>query len=363
MAAVLSAAAPLPAARGSLYRPLLIAATLLAFCVVGLGAYVRLADAGLGCPDWPGCYGHLVGVPDSAAEQVAAATAYPDRPIDVGKAWKEMLHRYAAGTLGLLILGLAISAWRSTGDGPRPWRETGLVGLVLFQALLGMWTVTALLKPVVVTAHLLGGMATWALLATLLLRKVGAVSSGRFRPDGLPAGGTATRFGTGMLALALLVMQIALGGWVSSNYAALACADFPTCQGNWWPAVTIDDFTQAFQWQRELGQTADGALLPLAALTAIHWTHRLGALAVLLAVGTHAALLLRRRETRCHGVAVAALLVIQLGLGIANVLLSLPLPVAVAHNLGAALLLAALAVSLHHCVLPASMPDCPPDTA
>ena len=291
MAAVLSAAAPLPAARGRLYRPLLITATLLAFCVVGLGASVRLADAGLGCPDWPGCYGHLVGVPDSAAEQAAAATAYPDRPVDAGKAWKEMLHRYAAGTLGLLILGLAISAWRRAGDGPRPWRETGLVGLVLFQALLGMWTVTALLKPLVVTAHLLGGMATWALLATLLLRKVG---------------GTTNLSRSGMLAFVLLILQIALGGWVSSNYAALACADFPTCQGNWWPAVAMDDVAHAFQWHRELGQTADGALLPLAALTAIHWTHRLGALAVLLAAGTHAALLLLRWETRRHGMAVAS---------------------------------------------------------
>jgi cytochrome c oxidase assembly protein subunit 15 len=245
--------------------------------------------------------------------------------LETAKAWKEMLHRYAAGTLGLLILGLAISAWRNAGTGPRPWRETGLVALVIFQALLGMWTVTLLLKPVVVTAHLLGGMATWTLLVLCLARecapKVGAASSGRFRPDGLPAGGTARpdarARGLGILALVAVIGQVALGGWVSSNYAALACPDFPTCRGGW---------------------------LPIDGPTAIHMAHRLGALLVLCIVGAHAALLLKRRQA--IGLLLAVLLALQVGLGIANVLLSLPLPLAVAHNLGAALLLAALAVSL-----------------
>jgi cytochrome c oxidase assembly protein subunit 15 len=303
VAAVLTLAAP---ARRGFYRPLLVAATLLAFCVVGLGAYVRLADAGLGCPDWPGCYGHLVGVPDAAA----AAAAFPERPLETAKAWKEMLHRYAAGMLGLLILGLAISAWRNAGAGPRPWRETGLVALVIFQALLGMWTVTLLLKPVVVTAHLLGGMATWTLLVLCLARecapKVGA--GGTVRPDAR---------GLGILGLVAVIGQVALGGWVSSNYAALACPDFPTCRGGW---------------------------LPIDGPTAIHMAHRLGALLVLCIVGAHTALLLKRRQA--IGLLLAVLLVLQVGLGIANVLLSLPLPLAVAHNLGAALLLAALAVSL-----------------
>lgn len=326
-----------PPARRSLYLPLLIAATFLAFCVVGLGAYVRLSDAGLGCPDWPGCYGHLVGVPATHVEHAAAATAFPDKPVEADKAWKEMIHRYAAGTLGLLILGIAVAAWRREGA-QRPWLETGLVGLVVFQALLGMWTVTLLLKPVIVTAHLLGGMATWALLVVCLARETARKVGG---------GRTALRDGTtrllGALALALLVAQIALGGWVSSNYAALACTDFPTCQGSWWPGA---DYGSAFQLHRELGQTAAGTLLPLEALTAVHWVHRLGALAVFLTAGFYVALLLQNASTRRRGMLIAALLGLQVGLGIANVLLSLPLEVAVAHNLGAALLLATLAVSV-----------------
>ncbi len=304
MAAVLTIDAP---ARSSYYRPLLIAATLLAFCVVGLGAYVRLSDAGLGCPDWPGCYGHLVGVPGTHAEHAAAASAFPGKPVEAGKAWKEMIHRYAAGTLGLLILGIAIAAWRR-GDERRPWLETSLVGLVIFQALLGMWTVTLLLKPVIVTAHLIGGMAIWALLVLCLVRdKLGA---DRTAPQDVLVRAA------GVLALVAVVGQIALGGWTSSNYAALACPDFPTCRGAW---------------------------LPIDGPTAIHMTHRLGALLVFCVAGAYAVLLLKRRQA--IGWLVAALLGVQIGLGIANVLLSLPLPVAVAHNLGAALLLASLVVA------------------
>ncbi len=304
MAAVLTIDVP---ARRSHYRPLLVAATLLAFCVVGLGAYVRLSDAGLGCPDWPGCYGHLVGVPDTHAEHAAAAGAFPGKPVETYKAWKEMIHRYAAGTLGLLILGVAISAWRRERE-RRPWLETGLVVLVAFQALLGMWTVTLLLKPAVVTAHLLGGMATWALLVLCLARE--KLGSGEAAPPGRRVRGF------GLLALVALVGQIALGGWVSSNYAALACPDFPTCRGGW---------------------------LPIDSPTTIHMAHRLGALLVFCAVGAYAALLLKRRQA--VGLLLAALLALQVGLGIANVLLSLPLPLAVAHNLGAALLLATLVVA------------------
>jgi cytochrome c oxidase assembly protein subunit 15 len=321
--------------RRSYYRPLLVAATLLAFCVVGLGAYVRLSDAGLGCPDWPGCYGHLVGVPDTHAEHAAAATAFPGKPVETGKAWKEMIHRYAAGTLGLLILGIALSAWADwrRERERRPWLETGLLGLVTFQALLGMWTVTLLLKPVIVTAHLLGGMATLSLLVLCLVRDAKVGSRRTAMPDAV------TRL-LGLLALATVLGQIALGGWVSSNYAALACADFPTCQSSWWPAA---DYANAFHLTRELGQTAEGGLLPFAALTAIHWTHRLGALLVFCVVGAYAMRLLKRRNR--VGLLLVVLLAVQVGLGIANVLLSLPLAVAVAHNLGAALLLATLVVA------------------
>lgn len=297
-----------------LYRALLAFATLLALLVVGLGAWVRLSDAGLGCPDWPGCYGHLLGVPEHAA--------------DSAKAWKEMTHRYAAASLGLIVLGICQLAWRNR---PRisPLLPTALSGIVLFQALLGMWTVTLLLKPVVVSAHLLGGMTTLAVLVWLNLRQ----SSLPARPmvgRGLRAGG--------LLALALVVLQIALGGWVSSNYAALACPDFPTCQGRWLPAM---DFAHAFTVHRELGQTAAGALLSADALTAIHWSHRLGALLVGITLGGFAAALLRQPGWRAWGGLLLALLALQIGLGMANVLLSLPLPLAVAHNVGAALLLSA----------------------
>ncbi len=307
----------------ALRRSLLALATLLAFGVVSLGAYVRLSDAGLGCPDWPGCYGHLVGVPEAPHEQTRALQTFPGKPVETAKAWKEMTHRYVAGTLGLLILALTILSWRHRAATAT---TTVLAGVVIFQALLGMWTVTLLLKPVIVTAHLLGGMTTLALLVWLL---------GRDPPWQRPADrepGLAAP-----AALLVVMVQIALGGWVSSNYAALACGDFPTCQGAWLPEM---DFSRAFTLRRDLGQTADGGSLPFAALTAIHWAHRLWAMVVLLVVGALAARLARTRAGRLSGLVLAGLLAFQVALGIANVLLSLPLPVAVAHNFGAALLLA-----------------------
>lgn len=281
----------LPLQRGDPYRPLLPVALTVAFCVIGLGAYVRLTDAGLGCPDWPGCYGQVFGVPDNAA--------------DLGRAWREMIHRYLAGILGLLVFALAVAAWRRRKHAV-PWLATGLCGLLAMQALLGMWTVTELLKPAVVTAHLLGGMLTWTVLVVLAWRE--------FAPDQpaqLPR--------IGYWTLAAVLVQIALGGWVSSHYAGLACPDFPACRGNWWPVG--------------LAET-------------IQWNHRLGALAVLLLAGGYAAMLLRRPAWRKFGVAIALALSAQLALGAANVWLQLPLPLAVAHNLGAALLLATIVASL-----------------
>jgi cytochrome c oxidase assembly protein subunit 15 len=310
-----------------LYRPLLIVAALLAFAVIALGAYVRLSDAGLGCPDWPGCYGHLIGVPEAAHERSAALQAFPDKPVEAHKAWKEMVHRYFAGTLGLLVVLIAALAWaHRRALRQSPWLPTALVGVVGAQALLGMWTVTLLLKPVIVSAHLLGGMTTLALLVWLLLRQ---------RPSGsLPPHAKLRPLAA--LALLALVIQIALGGWVSSNYAALACADFPTCLGAWVPEM---DFARAFQTRRELGQTADGELLSVHALTAIHWAHRVGALIVALLAGALALALTRRPPWRAWGLLLAAALLAQLGLGVANVVFSLPLPIAVAHNAGAAILL------------------------
>ncbi len=316
-----------------LYRRLLLVATLLAFAVIALGAYVRLSDAGLGCPDWPGCYGHWLGVPEAAHEQQAAVQAFPERPVDTGKAWKEMLHRYLAGSLGLLILTLTILAWRQEYRRQQsPALPTALLAIVGLQAALGMWTVTLLLKPVIVTLHLIGGMTTLSILVGL------AIAGRQTRPDNDMGPGTRRLAFTALLAI---VIQIALGGWVSSNYAALACPDFPTCQGEWQPKM---DFAHAFSLHRQLGQTVDGQVLPLTALTAIHWSHRIGALVVTL-IGTLLAVALLKtgqRRWQVWGGLLAILLTAQIGLGLANVLLGLPLAVAVAHNLGAALLLAAL---------------------
>jgi cytochrome c oxidase assembly protein subunit 15 len=302
-------------------------ATLLALCVVVLGAYVRLSDAGLGCPDWPGCYGEIT--PLHASEHIERALAeQPEGPVSHAKAWKEMAHRYLAGTLGLLILVLAIAAWRKPAQGwpMRGWMS-GLLLLIVVQALLGMWTVTLLLKPAVVSAHLLGGMSTLAMLLWLALRA---------RPAPERSHGLAPWALLGML---VLFAQIALGGWVSTNYAALACTDLPTCQAAWLPEM---DFRHGFALVRELGRDAQGGLLSHAALTAIHWTHRLGAVATLGYLLWLAWRLAREDAFKRLGLGLAALVVAQFCLGLSNVAFSLPLPIAVAHNAGAALLLALL---------------------
>jgi cytochrome c oxidase assembly protein subunit 15 len=316
-----------------LVRHLALAATLLAVCVVSLGAYVRLSDAGLGCPDWPGCFGTMT-VPESEAAIKQAQTAFPDSDFDHGKAWKEMLHRYLAGTLGLMVLALAILGWRASRlIQVSPWTPTALLVLVTFQAMLGMWTVTMLLKPAVVTAHLLGGMATLALLTWITHRHWGVVS-GRF----IKVGGLRAAIRLGLL---VLFAQILLGGWTSTNYAALACTDFPTCHGEWLPAM---DFPNAYHWIRDLGESIDGTPLSLAALTAIQWTHRVGALVVLVYFGLLAWRLLRVEYVSNVSLLLLTLLVVQIALGIANLLLHLPLVLAVGHNLGAALLVVTLVV-------------------
>ena len=323
-----------------LYRLLLVLATLVTLCVISLGAYVRLSDAGLGCPDWPGCYGHLIGVPDTPHEQFAAMQAFPNSPVEMHKAWKEMAHRYLAGSLGLLILALAGLAWKHRKHLQQsPWAATALVVIVSLQALLGMWTVTLQLKPVIVSAHLLGGMSTLALLVWMLLSRKpemndkAAVAPSPFMLRFLAA-----------LSLLAVILQIALGGWVSSNYAALACNDFPTCLGAWRPEM---DFDTAFSLHRELGRTAAGDFLPGTALIAIHWSHRVGALIVALLAGSLAFILLRQSVWRGWGLLLGMTLLAQIALGIANVVMYLPLYIAVAHNTGAAILLTVtLAINL-----------------
>ena len=317
-----------------MYRALVYCAVALTFLAIVVGAYVRLEDAGLGCPDWPGCYGQMLGVPDDPHEVAKAEQAFPGKTVDKGRAWKEMFHRYLAGTLGLLIVAIAVIAWRKRREiGRAPTLAAGLVVLVGFQAALGMWTVTLLLKPAIVTLHLLGGMATLALTVWLALRELDP----RAPP---PAVSRSLRTWAG-IALAVVVAQIALGGWVSANYAALACPDFPTCQGEWVPRM---DFGNAFHVLRELGVTAAGAPLTQEALNAIQWSHRAGALVTLIVVGGLAARALREPALRVVACVIIALLAIQVGLGVANVLLRLPLVLAAAHNAVAALLLAAVVV-------------------
>ena len=315
------------------YRTLITVAALLAFVVVVVGAYVRLSDAGLGCPDWPGCYGKAA--PALAKDAIARAVARQGGehgPVSLGKAWKEMGHRYLAGTLGLLIATIALIGWlRRRALAQSAWLPSAIAIVVALQAALGMWTVTLLLRPAIVTAHLAGGMTTFALLLWLALRQW------RFEPAPEARGLRAwAAFG-----LLIVAIQILLGGWVSANYAALACPDLPLCLGQIVPPM---DFANAFHLFRELGQTEQGAMLPFEALTAIHWSHRVFALVVALALGWTAWRTLQVRALRPLGLLVAGLLALQIALGVANVLAGLPLAVADAHNAGAALLLGSLIV-------------------
>ncbi|HET8701072.1 MAG TPA: COX15/CtaA family protein, partial [Nitrococcus sp.] len=316
------------------YRLSLLAAVL-ALGVVVLGAYVRLNDAGLGCPDWPGCYGHIT-VPESSAAQQAANAAYPHRPVEAAKGWKEMIHRYFAGTLGLLILTLAIVAWRKRKVAGYPLvTPLLLVGLVIFQAMLGMWTVTEQLMPAIVLAHLLGGMTIVALLwwQTLRVRRPGPSANWLTPRSWLKA--------VLILGLILVAAQIALGGWTSSNYAALACNQFPACEnGQIWPASA--DFRDGFVLWHGLGINYEYGRLDAPARMAIHLMHRLGAVTVaVFTLGLAFALWcwVPGRVAKWSAAALALLVSIQFILGVSNVLFSLPLSVAVAHNAGAALLL------------------------
>lgn len=317
-----------------MFRKLVWFAVFYTFVVVVVGAYVRLSDAGLGCPDWPGCYGELT--PHHAKDDIAKAVdeqGGTHGPVSLGKAWKEMFHRYIAGGLGLLILAIAaIAVRRRAVLGQSPWLAVSLLFVVLFQAALGMWTVTMLLKPVIVTLHLLGGLTTLALLFWLGLRQE------RFQPVSTAA---ARLRPWAALAMLIVIAQIALGGWVSTNYAALACIDLPTCHGEWFPQM---DFRHGFQLVRELGMTAAGTHLSYDAITAIHWTHRVGALVTFLFVGGFALALARTACCGRFGAALLAVLLVQVGLGIANVLGGLPLAVAAAHNAGAAILLLTMVV-------------------
>ncbi|MEY3200584.1 MAG: hypothetical protein RIR70_134 [Pseudomonadota bacterium] len=314
-------------------RRLLLITTLITFCLVVLGAYVRLADAGLGCPDWPGCYGQLT--PHHAKEDILEAhAADPHGPVSMPQAWKEMVHRYIAMLVGFLILVIAALAWRAAARREQsPWLPTILLGVVILQGLFGKWTVTMLLKPAIVTGHLIGGLTTLALLTWLCLRYLAPRMTAWDVEKGVRR--------AAVVGFVLLGVQIALGGWVSTNYAALACTDFPTCQGSLVPQM---EFAHAFHIFRDLGETADGQMLPLPALTAIHWVHRVGALIVATFLLLFAARLMRAPGMRALGIWLAALVSVQCLLGVANVWFSLPLALAAAHNAGAAALVMLMVV-------------------
>ena len=377
--------APVAPAKGGLYRHfhrIAWLAVALATCVIVFGAFVRLSNAGLSCPDWPTCYGMATWptTPDHASAADHAATAI--RPIEPSKAWREQFHRIIAALLGVLVLTLALLATRRRPQGwlqvigaavlvaiaiplymrgqhvaasvlaiagellllagVLRWSDTDLartstltLAVIIFQALLGMWTVTWLLKPVVVMGHLLGGLTTFSLLTWIA-----------WRATGIPIrSGEAGRLRRLLLVgLVLLAIQIALGGWTSANYAALACGtDFPKCAGQWWPA---HDFREGFVLWRGIGVDYEGGILDNEARIAIQLAHRLMALVVVGHLLALAARLLRSPGLRGWGTLLGALVLLQFGLGIANVVMSLPLHVAVTHNAGATALLFVLVTLL-----------------
>lgn len=306
----------------------------LTFIVVVLGAFVRLSDAGLGCPDWPGCYGHI-GVPDTHHELTAAEETF-GQTVEPAKAWKEMIHRYVASTVGFLILIMCLVAGIRRKNVTQPvWSPFVLLCLVIFQGLLGMWTVTLLVKPIIVSAHLIGGMSTLGLLWWILL------TQGRyFAPSSISNAYTLRRLAG--FALIVLTLQIFLGAWTSTNYAATACgSSFPTCRSQWWPTM---DFSEGFVLWRGLGVNYEGGVLSHDARAAIQVVHRIGAAVTTLVLGM---LIIRlkflERDSVLNqvGSLLAFALALQLAIGVGMVWLNMPLIAATAHNAGAAFLLIA----------------------
>jgi len=322
------------------FRKLVWVTLFLTFDLIMFGAFTRLTDSGLGCPDWPGCYGHAN--PLQAHSSISAAeTAMPTGPVTVMKAWIEMIHRYLAMGIGVLIVSMMAIAWRrwiKSGHNDRkfnPLFPTLLFGFVCLQGAFGAWTVTMKLQPVIVTTHLLLGMSLLALLTWFGARLTDHPPVSR---------SAAVLLVPATLSAGMLALQIALGGWVSSNYAALACTDFPLCHGELFPQM---DFANGFTLWRDLGKTAQGEYLAFPALTAIHWTHRAFAFLVVTLVAWTAA-----RGLRIDGLGKTAkwlliIIVLQLISGISTVFLDLPLALAVVHNGGAALLVILLAMLNH----------------
>ncbi|MCO7224634.1 heme A synthase [Pleionea sp. CnH1-48] len=303
--------------------------------VIALGAFTRLADAGLGCPDWPGCYGFLH-IPTQQQDIQQANMAFPDQPYEFDKAWPEMVHRYFAGTLGLLILGLFLLSWKIRQVQSTPFKLASvLLVLIVFQAALGAWTVTEKLHPLIVMGHLLGGFTTFSLLTIFAVRV--------FRPANDITNNDISSFKKlTSIAIAVLFMQIALGGWTSANYAALVCTDLPICQGDW---TARTDFANGFKLWGHEAETYQYGVLSLESMTAIHVSHRIGAIVTSLVILLLIVSLMKKAESSISRKMVplfSSLLVIQVALGVSNVVFHLPLSIAVAHNGVAALLLVSL---------------------
>jgi len=331
-------------AAGRRLQALTVLTLFLTFDLVLFGAFTRLTDSGLGCPDWPGCYGSASPV-GAHADIAAAQSAMPTGPVTHGKAWVEMLHRYLATSVGALITVLVAIAWRQhwrarpgqgNGAAVSPWWPTFTLLWVCLQGAFGALTVTMKLFPAIVTLHLLGGVVLLVLLCVQAVRHTQA------QAPAVAALAPALRAAVALTALLVLV-QVALGGWVSTNYAVLACSSFPQCQGSWWPVM---DFAQGFTLWRPLGLLPDGSPIHFSALTAIHYVHRLVAYGVLLALALLAWRLgragqdggVRSAQARSLG----GLALLQLVTGLSNVVLDWPLVAAVLHTGGAAALLVVL---------------------
>ena len=303
---------------------------LLALCVIVFGAYVRLTDAGLGCPDWPGCYG-FVTVPQTAEDYLSVEQNFPGEIVDEGKAWREMIHRYIASLLGFLILLMFLKDFFSYRNNAGSLKDlklsAALLALVIFQGMLGMWTVTLKVHPLVVTGHLIGGLTTLSLLFFYYRNLESSDEKFISAPKAMIAG------------LSILALQIILGGWTSTNYAALGCPDLPLCYGEVWPSNM--DFEEGFLKWQEVGVNYEGGQLSPSARTAIHFVHRLGAILVLFALGWLGLKYLKHRSDRIRmasGIMLIALFA-QLAIGTLMVWFGIPLFLATAHNAFAALLL------------------------
>ena len=346
--ALLPLAIVLTSSDSSKYRKLVWITLFLTFDLIVFGSFTRLTDSGLGCPDWPGCYGQAN--PAQAHAEIRAAEALmPTGPVTVVKAWIEMIHRYLAMTVGVLIIAIMVVAWRRWIKSARqlnnfaPALPTGLFFLVCLQGAFGAWTVTMKLQPIIVTIHLFLGLTMLGLLVIL---------SARHSIHAAVSAGARALFTPALLGLCLLAMQIILGGWVSTNYAVLACTDFPLCHGMLIPPM---DFEHSFTLWRELGKTSAGDLLPVEALTAIHWVHRNFAFVVIAYIAWLALKAYKIKGLRNTGKWILIALAAQFASGVSTIFLSWPILIAVMHSSGAALLVLLLVLLIYKSRLPPTL--------